>query len=377
MMSAAMTQRATMTPHQRYQAFMHFEPVDRPVFQEWPPWDETIRRWMRESGLDRDGVLAWQKLSDPEVNAGVSFGMIPPFEEKVVAENDVSITRIDQMGMTYRVFKDNPERSMPEFIGTPVKSPSDWKEIKKRFDPSSPQRYPSDWGDRIAGWNKEGPIVRLYGLVENYYGGPSLFGFVRMLLGEEQVHYAFYDEPEMVHDMMETATEFALAVLPRALREAPITVVQLWEDMCYKNGPLLSPAMFRKFMLPRYKRITDMIRSAGVDIIFVDSDGNVAELVPLWLEAGINGVFPMEQAAGNDLHAYRRKYGKNLLMTGGIDKRALAQGQAAIDRELETKIPLAMQGGYIPHIDHLIPPDVPYEHFQYYLNRKKQLLNVD
>jgi uroporphyrinogen-III decarboxylase len=213
--------------------------------------------------------------------------------------------------------------------------------------------------------------------VENYYGGPSLFGFVRMLLGGERVHYAFYDQPRMVHDMMETATEFALAVLPKALREAPVTVVQFWEDMCYKNGPLLSPAMFREFMLPRYRRITEMIRGAGVDVIFVDSDGDVAELIPLWLEAGINGVFPMEQAAGNDLHAYRRQYGRNLLMTGGIDKRALAQGQAAIDRELETKIPLAMQGGYIPHIDHLIPPDVSYEHFQYYLDRKKQLLNVD
>jgi uroporphyrinogen decarboxylase len=195
-----------------------------------------------------------------------------------------------------------------------------------------------------------------------------------MLLGDEQVLYAFNDHPAMVHDMMETATEFSITMVQKALKEAPVTVVQLWEDMCYRTGSLISPSMFREFMLPRYKRITEVIRGLGTDIIFVDSDGKVDELIPLWLEAGINGVFPMEQAAGNDIHAYRRKYGKNLLMTGGIDKRALARDQAAIDRELELKIPLAAQGGYIPTLDHSIPPDVSYENFLYYWTKKKEML---
>lgn len=355
---------------------MSCEAIDRPVFQEWAPWDETILRWVKESQTDKDAVLSWQQQCDPEFNAGVDFGMIPAFEERVIAEDDSKITKIDRMGLTYRVFKDNPEGSMPQFVGPPVKSPADWKKIKKRFDPTSPQRYPAQWDILVAKWKKEQPILRLYGFVENYYGGPSLYGFVRMLLGDEQVNYAFYDEPLMIEDMMETATEFALAVLPKALKEAPVTVVQFWEDMCCKHGPLLSPEMFKKLMVPRYKRITEMVRKAGVDIIFVDSDGDVELLIPLWLEAGINGIFPMEQAAGNDVHAYRKQFGKDLLMTGGIDKRALAQGKNAIDQELKSKIPLAHQGGYIPHIDHLIPPDVPYENFRYYFNRKKELIGL-
>ena len=128
--------------------------------------------------------------------------------------------------------------------------------------------------------------------------------------------------------------------------------------MCYRGGPLISPVMVAEHMVPRYRRITATIRDAGHDIIMLDSDGDVSALIPLWLDGGINGVFPMEQAAGNDLHLYRREYGRDLLMTGGIDKRALTQGERAIDAELDDKLPLAFEGGYVPHVDHSIPPDV-------------------
>lgn len=365
-----------MNPHERFQACMHFQAVDRRPLMEWAPWGATTERWMHESGQDRKTVLSYLRDCDPECNAGVDFSMQPPFVEQIISEDEETVVRRDRMGVTCREFKRNPETSMPEFIGFPVKSPEDWKRIKRLFDPSTPGRYPADWNERVSAWNAEKPILRYYGLVANYYGGPSLFGFARMLLGDERVLYAFYDEPDMVHDMMETATEFSMAMLQKALREAPVTLVQFWEDMCYRGGPLISPDMFKTFMLPRYKRITDLIRSLNVDIIFVDSDGKVDTLIPLWLESGINGVFPMEQAAGNDIHAYRREYGRDLLMTGGIDKRALAQGRAAIDRELKAKLSLADQGGYVPTVDHSIPPDVSYADFRYYWQQKKRLLGV-
>jgi uroporphyrinogen decarboxylase len=129
-------------------------------------------------------------------------------------------------------------------------------------------------------------------------------------------------------------------------------------------------------MLPRYRRIVDTIRAAGVDLILVDSDGDVSELIPIWLEAGINGVQPLEQAAGNDLATYRREYGRDLVMTGGIDKRALARGREHLDRELAEKLPLALEGGYLPMIDHGVPPDVSWENWQYYWGKKKEMLGV-
>ena len=138
----------------------------------------------------------------------------------------------------------------------------------------------------------------------------------------------------------------------------------------------ISPAMFRDFMLPRYRRITDLVRARGCDTIFVDSDGDVSQLIPLWLEAGINGVYPMEVAAGMDVGRLRQEYGRDLLMTGGIDKRALAQGPQAIDAELKRRMPVAEQGGYVPHLDHAVPHDVPYEAFCYYWDRKKEYLGI-
>lgn len=365
-----------MDSNERFLACMRFQPVDRCPLREWGPWESTVQRWMKESGLSREAVLRYRDECDAENTTGIDHGMRPPFEERLVAEDEETVTKIDRMGLTCREFKKNPETSMPEFIGFPVKKPEDWPSVKRRFQ-ASEDRYPSDWTDRVARWKRENTTLRYYNMVASYYGGPSLFGFVRMLVGDEQVLYAFYDEPEMVEDMMETATEFAITMLQKALREAPLTYVQFWEDMCYRTGPLISPEMFKKYMVPRYRRITDLIRRHGIDVIFVDSDGCVADLIPLWIESGINGVFPMEQAANNDIHAYRRQYGKELRMMGGIDKRVLARGKDAIDRELADKLPLAEKGGYIPTLDHSIPPDVSWANFQYYWETKKSMLGME
>jgi uroporphyrinogen decarboxylase len=72
----------------------------------------------------------------------------------------------------------------------------------------------------------------------------------------------------------------------------------------------------------------------------------------------------------------RREYGHDLLMTGGLDKRVLAQDRQAIDRELAAKLPLVEKGGYIPTLDHAIPHDVPYANFVYYWERKKALMGA-
>ncbi|HEY3415989.1 MAG TPA: uroporphyrinogen decarboxylase family protein [Armatimonadota bacterium] len=365
-----------MTPQERFLAYMRFDTVDRPPLFEWGGWSATVERWVRESGLTEREALYYLDECDAQASTGVDFAMRPPIPERVLAEDDDTVTKVDGMGQVSREFKAHPDNSMPEFVGFPVSSADDWAEIKRRLDPSLPERYPADWELQVAQWQREQPILKLYGFVAGYYGGPSLFGFVRMLLGPERALYAFYDEPDLVHDMMEHATDFAIAVMEKALREAPVTYVQFWEDMCYKGGPLIAPATMREFMLPRYRRMTEAIRRAGVEVIFVDSDGDVSELIPLWLEAGINGVFPMEQAAGNDIRTYQRQYGHDLLIMGGIDKRALAAGREAIERELQAKLPLAEGGGYIPTLDHAVPPDVAFDDFYYYWQRKKELLGV-
>lgn len=359
-----------MTSHEKFLDFMHFKPVDSVPLWEWGPWPSTLRRWQREALGEGNNPPQFAEC-DAKLQCGVDLWMLPRYEERIICEDDETITKLSDRGVVMRTFKSADAMSMPEHIEYPVKTRADWEELKKRYNPFDEERFPADWKERCERWRHEGPVLLFQGP-----RSPSLFGFVRELLGVERALYAFYDEPELVHDMMEFNTEFLINLLKRVLNEAPITAIFFWEDMCYRGGSLISPDMFLKFMLPRYRRITEFARSKGIDLIFVDSDGNVEELIPLWLQAGINGVYPMEVAAGMDVLKLRRQYGKELLMTGGIDKRVLAKNRRAIDKELEAKLPLAEQGGYIPHIDHAIPHDVPYENFAYYFKRKKSLLGI-
>lgn len=365
-----MTPETPTTPHQRFLDCMRFRACDRPPFWESGYWRSTLRRWQREAIGDGNRPSQYREC-DARANCGVDFWMLPKYETEVLAEDDAFITKRSERGVVERVPKSPDEMSMPQHMAYPVQTVEDWRELRKRFDPATPARFPPDWSAKCLQWKQQGPILILQGP-----RSPSLFGFVRELMGPERALTAFHDEPGLIHDMMECITELTLALVSRALSEAPVSGLFWWEDMCYRSGPLISPAMFRAFMLPRYRRVTALARSKGVDVIFVDSDGDVSELIPLWLESGINGVYPMEVAAGMDVVKLRSEYGCDLLMTGGIDKRVLVKGPRAIDAELEVKIPLAERGGYVPHIDHSIPHDVPYEHFVYYWKRKKELLGI-
>lgn len=143
----------------------------------------------------------------------------------------------------------------------------------------------------------------------------------------------------------------------------------IWEDMCYKQGPLISPAMFREFMLPNYQKLTACARDHGVRHVIVDTDGNCAALLPLFIEGGVTVLHPFETAADMDVVEVRKAFPKLGIM-GGIDKRKIGLGPDAIDAELERQVPYMMsRGGYIPTIDHSVPPDISWDDYKYY--RKK------
>jgi len=167
--------------------------------------------------------------------------------------------------------------------------------------------------------------------------------------------------------MCEHIADFVIEAISPILDRITFDAAYIWEDMAGRAGPLCSPAQYREFMLPPLKRVTGVLHARGVHTIIVDSDGNNDILVPLWLEAGVTGLRPFEIAAGCDPVAARRQYGSDLVIQGGIDKRALAGTGEAIEREVLSKVPwLCLQGGYFPQIDHLVPPDVSLENYRQY-----------
>ncbi len=380
-----------MTNRERFRAIAKFQrPGDLWINEMF--WQETLISWVDEgappqltNGMYRGEYFGFDHAREvKEVISGLvhvpyvagdieSYLAIPPivpqFESRVLEEDQNTIVIFNQGGQTVKVFKDHTQK-MPMYLEHPVKDRETWKGYKKRLDPDTPERWPSYWESYVAKMNaRDYPVILWVG---------SLFGFLREWMGLENLLYMFYDDPNLVEDMMDTLVHLEMEVIKRTVKEINVDQVSFWEDMCYKSGPLISPDMFRRFMMPRYRQITDLLHKNGIDIIFVDSDGNLNELIPLWLECGINYVWPLEVAAGNDAVALRKEYGRDLILGGNIDKRALIKGKDSIRDEVMGKVPFLLEkGGYFPSVDHLVPPDVSFENYQYYINTVREVAGLE
>jgi uroporphyrinogen decarboxylase len=294
--------------------------------------------------------------------------IVPVFSIRIIREDERHRVETTYGGATVEVSKQYPWR-MPKYLDRPVKDWRTWKEYKKRLDPDTPGRWPSDWASFVKKTNNEDtPVCLLLG---------GYFGILREFMGLENLLYTFYDDPG--EDMMEQMLYLQMGVAQRALKEIKVDWVRFWEDMAYKSGPMISPAMFKRFMIPRYKKICDYLRSQGIDIIHVDSDGNIEELIPIWLdECGLNFHWPLEVASNMDAVELRKKYGKELILGGNIDKRVFTQGENAIREEVMVKIPFLLEtGGYFPSIDHIIPPDLSFGNFRYFINLLREIGGMD
>jgi len=368
-----------MTDRERFTRIMLFGDVDRVPNYELAAWGQTEERWYAE-GLPRDACFWNWFEGEPHFKlerrgfATIDVGMVPRFEPEVLEETDRYIVRRQEDGTVTRALKEGTVRgtraSMDQFIGHPVTDRSSWRGIAKLYDPSSPVRYPLWWDGLKTQWERRDYPLCLLG-----NGTAGLYSQLRSWVGTEELSYLFFDDPGLVEEMVALYVAFLLKVTEKARREVSFDYFNFFEDFAGKGGPLISPALFRKFLLPGYRRIIEEFRRSGIRFFWLDSDGDPRALIPLMLEAGITCLWPLEIAAEYDPLDIRKRYGKDLVLAGGIDKRALARDRAAIDAELERRIPPLLEtGGYIPHIDHAVPPDIPLSNFLYYVERKMRLL---
>jgi len=203
----------------------------------------------------------------------------------------------------------------------------------------------------------------------------GVFGTPRDLMGAEEVLYAFYDEPDMIRDMMATYTDLWLKLFERAAQKMRIDHIHIWEDMSGKHGSLISMEMVEEFMMPQYDRVTDFARRHKIPIVSVDSDGLVDELVPIMMKHGLNAFLPFEVQAGNSIEEYRELYPKLGIM-GGLDKNELAKGKPELHRELDRAERMLALGGYVPGFDHLIAPDASWQNYKYFVEQLKKMIGV-
>jgi uroporphyrinogen decarboxylase len=385
-----------MTPRERFKRIMNFEKPDRLLWME-DQIDTTIMRWVHE-GLPLDQVM--QTYYDIAGNGSLyivfpmpytfdasryfgflpvtptgrttvtlDLGPLPRYACKVVRETGDKVLCGDSFGGKFEYSK--IDYTMPHFQEFPVRNSKDWEEYKKRLNPSDPRRYPKDYTREQYIEAFEESTIPTQLLVTGFYG------FGRGLMGTAAFIPAFHIDPELVRDMMDTYANFLLEVLREVVEtlKSRIDWVMWWEDLACGIGPNISPKLFREFILPNLKKVTSFFKKNSIDIIVMDSDGNIKPLMPLLWEGGINGTWPLEVNAGMNAVELRKKYGRTWWFLGNIDKEVLSKGKEAIKHEIDQKVPfMKEEGGYIPGLDHTIPPNIPLENFTYYANYLSSLL---
>jgi uroporphyrinogen-III decarboxylase len=385
---------AVLLNRERFLAICHSERLGDVPIMDWyhKYWPETPEAWVKQGAPEKIltaagynqyfqlehihslqeivvGMMRADLKEDPNQPGPGRYIPTPPivpvFEKRVLYEDERHRVETTYGGATVEVSKEHPWR-MPKYLDYPVKDWDSWKEYKKRLEPDTPERWPKDWNAFAEKRNGEDAPTLL--LVVGF------FGALREWMGLERLLYTFYDAPRLVEDMMDQVLYLIMGVARRVLKDLRVDYVRFWEDMAYKTGPLISPDMVKKFMVPRYRQMTDFLHSHGIDIIHMDSDGNVSELIPLWMECGINFPWPLEVAAGMDGIALRKKYGKDIILGGHIDKRVFLKGKDAVREEVMSKVPFLVEtGAYFPSLDHTTPPDVPFENFRYFINLLREI----
>ena len=364
--------KGTMTDRQRFNNQMHYLPVDRCFNMEFGYWDENFDLWP----MFKDNDITNNNQADVffnfdrfEIISGKVW-LCPQFTKEVIEENENYQIIRNENGLLAEVLR-NGHSSIPHYLKSSVVTPEDWAKVKaERMDVNHPDRIVD-----IEALKAKHPVGSLRDYPLGVHCG-SMIGMVRDMLTFEGLAYASYDYPEMVEDMVETSCLLVENFLDQILPHFDFDFAAGWEDICFKNGPIVNVSFFRDVVMPRYKRIRKKLDEYGIDIWFTDCDGDVRPILPFMMEGGINCLFPFEVNGCAHPSELLAQYGHQLRIMGGVDKMQLGSGRPAIDAYMETLKPLVERGGYIPFCDHRCPPNVPEEDYLYYLDLKEKMFGM-
>jgi hypothetical protein len=322
-----------MTPRERFQAAMNFQPFDRMPMIEWAIWwDKTIARWHTE-----------------ELPATVT--------------DRYELYRFFGLDMYWQDWIETVLPTCPRAAshGAPIiHTMADYERIRPHLFPdveAQAERWKrwTEWARR----QQAGEAV-LWFTVEGF------FWFPRVLLGIEEHLYAFYDEPELIHRINSDLAEWHLRVIEKIGSICAPDFMTFAEDMSYNNGPMISEEQFDEFLKPYYERVIPALKKLGV-LTFIDSDGDITKPAHWFEKAGIEGILPLERQAGVDIGKVRAEHPR-MRFIGHFDKMTMNRGEAAMRAEFERLVPAAAQGGFLISVDHQTPPGVSYQEYQLYLS---------
>ena len=354
---------------EEYVDYMTFGRAPRPMFVElFGPLVGLEEEW-RAQGASPDelDLTAFDFDWVPVVGFGGATGPVGGPPPRVLEETAEYRIERDGLGRTTKLYKrastiahplDHPVRDMDSWLR--ARPMFVWREDRVRAEAVEAARRARDEGALVVA------------------GVPGAFDMPRILMGEERTCLAYYDQPDVVRDMLETFADTAVRAIERAGRGVPIDQLSVHEDFAGKSGPLVGPKQIEEFLRPYYRRVWEAARAAGARIFQMDSDGNLDTVLAALLGCGVTSLLPMEPAAGMDVVAVRKQYGRCLALLGGIDKFVLAKGREAIRAELRYKLqPLMREGGMVFGLDHRIPNGTPLATYRYYVDTAREMLGLE
>lgn len=375
-----------MNNRERVKAILNYEKYDRLPIVHFGYWDELLEKWFQEGhvkleeieglfdGNEKDFALAkklgfdfnWFTTFQDKSGFGSLF---PTFEPKILEEfPDGSYKTFNEDGAI--VLMKKGVRSIPTEVGHLLVDRASWEEHYLPRLQYSEDRFDDKAIQKVV----DGSLMR-----EEPLGiyCKSLFGQIRNWMGVVGISYLFADDEELFDEIINTVGELSYKVTKRVLESgAKFDFAHYWEDICFKNGPLVKPSVFDEKVGPHYKRISQLLNNYDINIISLDCDGAIDALIPTWVNNGVNTMFPIEVGTWDaSIKPWREKYGKKIRGVGGMNKNIFAEDYAAIDNEIERLKSLVELGGYIPCPDHRIPPDAKWENVQYYCDKMRRIFD--
>lgn len=357
-----------VTLRERFRRAMFYQEVAPLPNFEFGYWEQTLENWRGEglpdwvvdeaTAYDYFGIENWAVLP-------AHAGLRGIFEPVTLEEDDERKVYRDDIGVVAEINKKG-DKSIPHFLEFPVKDRASWEPFKAGLDADSPERYEKldEAIDRLAG--SEVPVG---------VSGGSMAGIPRNILGFERMAVLPLEDPDLFEEIVDTFGRCAYAVLERVLPRFQVDFCMGWEDICFNQGPVISPDVFDRVVGPWYRRIADLLVRHGCCVYTTDTDGNILPIVDTFLNNGLNTMFPVEVHAGSDPCVLREKYGKRIRLWGGVDKMVLFD-RDAIRKELMRLKPYVLEGGFLPGVDHRVPADVPLDNYKVYLDTKRELFGV-
>lgn len=362
--------RSTMTDRERFVRQMHFKAVDRCFNMEFGYWNENFDQWaifQRHGITNNDQAHRFFGMDKFDAVGGMCW-LNPLFEKRVVEMRGDRQVIMNEEGLLAEIPRDGHD-TIPHYVKASVQTPDDWKRCKQerlRLDDPA-RRVDVEKLKRMHPANRSYPLGVDCG---------SLLGKIRNLLTFEGLAYAVYDYPEMVEDMVETLCRLIEHFLDQVLPHVRFDFAAGWEDICFKSGPIVSVDFFKQVLVPRYVRLGRKLRAAGIDVWYTDCDGDIRPLIPGFLEAGLNCLFPFEVNGCGHPGEVLAAYPGALRVMGGFDKLELRKGKAAIRAYMQSLAPWVARGGFIPFCDHRCPPDVDPDDYLYYLDLKEHMFGM-